>query len=117
MGLLERAGRLTALIVPAHATQEDSGAPGELIERAVAEVALRLPPWRRVTDYALTAERLPRTRLGKLRRHLLPDLYDRARGAAGACPLRRPRAANTLVPDQGARGPAGRPEARRSPWV
>jgi long-chain acyl-CoA synthetase len=42
-----------------------------------------MPSYERITDFALTAQPLPRTQIGKLRRHLLPDLYDRAKSAGG----------------------------------
>jgi long-chain acyl-CoA synthetase len=44
-----------------------------------------------VTDYAITVEPLPRTRIGKIRRHMLPQRFEQAKSgkekqAAGAVP-------------------------------
>jgi long-chain acyl-CoA synthetase len=78
IGLLLRAGRLAAVIVPDPARVRTSEVENA-VRGAIAGQSRRLHGWQRVTEYAITRESLPRTRLGKLRRHLLPDLYERAR--------------------------------------
>ena len=86
VGILQKDGRLVGLIVPELNEIRKRGE--EDIERAlreaVNEVSRRLPTYQRISDYAITGEPLDRTRLGKIRRHLLLDRYDRARGGMEA---------------------------------
>ena len=82
LAVLDHDGRLVGLIVPHVAPEE--GEAGRLRQRFRAEVerlGQQLPSYERITDFALTAQSLPRTQIGKLRRHLLPDLYDRAKSS------------------------------------
>jgi len=87
--LLEDHGRLLGLALPEtgairHAGETDVAAA---VRRAVAEVSANLPSYQRVTEVALTRDPLPRTRLGKLRRHLLAHAWQAARaGEGGAAP-------------------------------
>jgi long-chain acyl-CoA synthetase len=84
LGVLDHDGRLVALIVPK--VEPEGGAGGRLRQQFRAEIeryGQELPSYERITDFALTAQSLPRTQIGKLRRHLLPDLYDRAKSARG----------------------------------
>ncbi len=81
-GVLEREGRLVAVIVPdgdgiGRKDQDEA----EAIATAVREQSKKLPSYQRLGDYSLSREALPRTRLGKIQRHLLDKHYDRARGA------------------------------------
>jgi long-chain acyl-CoA synthetase len=92
IGVLQSDGRLVAVIVPDIGEvrkREDSDAE-KAIREAVEEGSKRLPSYQRLSDYAITREPLEYTQLGKLRRHLLEDRYDRAKegeegveGAAG----------------------------------
>jgi long-chain acyl-CoA synthetase len=85
MGVLDHDGRLVALIVPQVEPEGRSGG-GALRQRFRSEIerlGQAMPSYERITDFALTAQSLPRTQIGKLRRHLLPDLYDRAKAAPG----------------------------------
>jgi long-chain acyl-CoA synthetase len=77
IGVLQKDGKLVALIVPAgkHGEQNVGQAAREAIER----VSRRLPPYQRVSEYALTGEAIQRTRLGKIRRHLLSERYEKAK--------------------------------------
>jgi len=53
----------------------------------VEEASRRLPSYQRISDYAVTREPLEYTQLGKLRRHLLVEHYDRAKkGEEGEAP-------------------------------
>jgi long-chain acyl-CoA synthetase len=79
LAVLEDAGRLVALVVP-QATG-DAAAQRALVREALTHGAQSLPGYARPSGFALTAEPLPRTPLGKIRRHLLPTLYARARAA------------------------------------
>jgi long-chain acyl-CoA synthetase len=76
-GVLQRDRRLVALIVPEPSKQQ--GEVDQAIRRAIEEESRHLPSYQHITEYALTTEPLPRTRLGKIRRHLLADRYERAK--------------------------------------
>jgi long-chain acyl-CoA synthetase len=101
IGLLLRAGRLAAVVVPEPSEVRRRGGPVEpLVRDALGAVSRRLSTWQRVGDYAITHEALPRTRLGKLRRHLLPDIYERARRGEQTEPgARRPARVEELGAD------------------
>jgi long-chain acyl-CoA synthetase len=81
---LECDGRLVALAVP---SAGETGPPSDVEACVRAHVQARcrdLPPYERVADVAVTRAPLPRTPLGKLRRHLLPPLYAKARAGRAA---------------------------------
>ncbi|HEX5012171.1 MAG TPA: AMP-binding protein [Planctomycetota bacterium] len=85
VAILQYEHKLVALAVPAGAAQRDGADAGAAVGAAVQEHARHLPSYARITAVAVTREPLPRTRLGKLRRHLLPELYKSAqRGDGGA---------------------------------
>ena len=81
IGVLEKGGKLVALIVP------DRAVCGNQIERgvrtAMENASRRLPSYERVSDYAITPDALPRTRLGKIQRHRLAERFDAAKNAGG----------------------------------
>jgi long-chain acyl-CoA synthetase len=78
IGVLQKDDRLVAVIVP------ETDALGEdddlhlAVRRAVEEGSGRLPSYQRISDYAISREPLEYTRLGKLRRHVLEERYERA---------------------------------------
>ena len=76
IGILEEDGGLAALAVP---TAEGEEAGREAIERDLDRIAEDLPSYWRLGNVVLTERALPRTRLGKLRRHLLAEHYQEAR--------------------------------------
>lgn len=85
VAILERGGRLVGLFVP----RDDALAlpPEALRQRLRGEVERRskvMPAYARLTDFAVTPEPLPRTQIGKLRRHQLAAIYERA--LAGTTP-------------------------------
>ncbi len=85
VAILERQGVLAALFVPDDETIRIRGSARarDLLRDEIEDISLRLPPYQRITAFSVTREPLPRTHLGKLRRHLLAGIYDRAeRGAA-----------------------------------
>jgi long-chain acyl-CoA synthetase len=83
IGVLERDGRLVAVVLPNLAEIRKGEADAAVaVREAMAQQSARLPSHQRITEHVLTQESLPLTRLGKLRRHLLPDLYERARRGA-----------------------------------
>ena len=77
IGVLQKDGKLVALIVPAGKQGEQN--VERVIREAIERVSRRLPPYQRVSDYALTREVIQRTRLGKIRRHLLSERYEKAK--------------------------------------
>ncbi len=78
--LLGMGGALVALVVPDLAAARDMGALrlADTIREGLAAAAQTLPSYARLSGFAVTREALPRTQLGKIRRHLLPALYDAA---------------------------------------
>jgi long-chain acyl-CoA synthetase len=80
IAVLEYEGRLVALVQPDPARVHDMGTLNlrEGIRVALAERAQGLLPYQRLSGFALTDQPLPRTRLGKYRRFMLPELYRQA---------------------------------------
>ncbi len=107
--VLEHDGRLALLVVPdAKAIRRrDAANATEAIERECKAISGRLPSYQRIAQVVVTKESLPRTTLGKLRRHELPALLERARkgepapegestlSAADQSLLEKPRAKRT----------------------
>ena len=84
IGVLEKHGKLVALIVPERAA---CGNDVDAAVRAALETASRkLPTYERISDYALTNDALPHTRLGKLQRHRLAQRFELA-GKSGEATL------------------------------
>jgi long-chain acyl-CoA synthetase len=82
VGVLDRDGRLSALIVPD--VTEIGQVGGDIVEavrEGLSRIGDGLRPHARLTDYRITLDALPRTSLGKIKRHLLPGLFERARSA------------------------------------
>jgi long-chain acyl-CoA synthetase len=84
VGLLERSGTLAAIVVPDEEALRARGTMSQpaLLKDELDRQAQRLPGYQRVSEFRLARQPLPRTRLGKLRRHLLPDIFSRAAGRA-----------------------------------
>jgi long-chain acyl-CoA synthetase len=78
--VLEDKGALVALVRPDRAKLHERGATNlrDGIRVILSEKARDLPSWQRLSGFALTDQPLPRTRLGKYRRFLLPTLYAEA---------------------------------------
>lgn len=89
--LLEDNGRLLGLVLPEPGAIRRDGLTdvAAAARQAVGEVNPRLPSYQRVSDHAVTRDPLPRTRLGKLRRHELPRYFAELKGgrAETAAPL------------------------------
>jgi len=83
IGVLQKDGRLVAVIVPGMDEVRQGGDIRNAIREAVEEESKRLPSYQRISDYAISREPLEHTRLGKLRRHVLEERYERARRSAG----------------------------------
>ncbi|MPY69040.1 MAG: AMP-binding protein [Alphaproteobacteria bacterium] len=84
IAVLEADGRIVGLIVPDPSLRRD-GDPEEAVRRAVRAVSRDLPSYQRLAEYRITGEAIPRTRLGKPRRHLIEARY-RQSGEEGAEP-------------------------------
>src|SRR6516162_7961191 len=80
VAVLENKGALVALVRPEPAKLHERGVTNlrDGIRIILAERARELPSWQRLSGFALTDQPLPRTRLGKYRRFLLPALYTEA---------------------------------------
>ena len=98
MAVLEDKGALVALVRPDRDKLHERGAANlrDGIRVILAEKAQGLPSWQRLSGFALTDQPLPRTRLGKYRRFLLPALYTEALAGGGR------RAAHALTPGEAA---------------
>jgi long-chain acyl-CoA synthetase len=83
IAVLEDKGALVALVRPDRVKLRDRGATNlrDGIRVILGEKAQALPSFQRLSGFALTDQPLPRTRLGKYRRFLLPPLYAQAIGA------------------------------------
>src|SRR5690606_20627843 len=49
-----------------------------MLKEELEQLASALPPYQRIVDFRVVREPLPRTRLGKIRRHELPAIFERA---------------------------------------
>jgi len=95
IAVLAREGELVALVVPDFDAIRATGA-SRLMERmrdTLAERGAALPSQLRLSGFAIARGPLPRTQIGKIRRHLLPALYARASEA------RAPSVAAALTAD------------------
>jgi long-chain acyl-CoA synthetase len=81
IGILEKQGKLVALIVPDRAVRDDS--VEACVRRAIENVSRDLPSYERISDFALTTDTLPHTRLGKLQRHRLAERFELAKRTGG----------------------------------
>jgi long-chain acyl-CoA synthetase len=80
VGVLQREGRLVAVIVPDMEEIRRRGAEiDRVIRRAIEETSDRLPSYQRISEYAITHQPLQRTLLGKIRRHLLEARFHLAK--------------------------------------
>jgi long-chain acyl-CoA synthetase len=85
IAVIEREGGLAGLVVPDFETVRAAGSMRieDLIRVSFAELAPQLPTYQRLSDFAITREELPRTHLGKFRRHRLLEIYERAQRGEG----------------------------------
>jgi len=86
IAVLEQDGMLVGLIVPDLDGLRRRGAESavQLVRDEIRDLSPLLAPHQKLSGHVLTRSKLPRTAIGKLRRHELPDLYRRAQ--AGAVP-------------------------------
>lgn len=90
-GVLQYQQRLAVLLVPDLALLRRAGEHDieAALRAALLVISRDLPSYQRPDQYAVSREALPRTRLGKIRRHLLERRYEQAKrereaGAGGA---------------------------------
>ena len=101
-GILEQEGRLVAVVVPEPSAVREVVAD-ELhghLGRALQAAARALPSHHRPASLQVSPDPLPRTRLGKLRRHELNKLHDRlsAEGGDGAAAM-QPVSVEAMAPE------------------
>ncbi len=85
LAILIEDGKLVGLVVPpASARGDDTQSKESQVRTALSTCAKKLPRYMQLAGFALVDEPLPRTELGKLRRHLLPALYRKAWAQAHA---------------------------------
>ncbi|MEW6663617.1 MAG: AMP-binding protein [Thermodesulfobacteriota bacterium] len=84
-GLLLQHGRPVLVVVPERSQirTRDEPAVREEVHRAVQEQSARLASFQRPSELLIVDRPLARTRLGKIRRHLLAEAADRARRESG----------------------------------
>jgi len=81
VGVFEKGGKLLALIYPDLEKVKEFGITNleETIKwEVIDKVNRELPEWKRVVGFKVVKTELPKTRLGKLRRFLLPQIYEKA---------------------------------------
>jgi long-chain acyl-CoA synthetase len=85
VAVLEHDNRLVALFVPAPEAIKGRSLDDlkEELRKEMSRLAQRLPSYQRVADFAITRQPLPRTQIGKLRRHELPEIYEQETSAGG----------------------------------
>jgi long-chain acyl-CoA synthetase len=101
VGVLEHQSRLVALVVPEASAVRSGGrqALEPLIRREVQRLSLSLPSHHRPADYAITLEPLPRTRLGKIRRHKLGEIYQAMKRTDGMVRHKGPMPVEHMAPE------------------
>jgi long-chain acyl-CoA synthetase len=99
VGVFERGGKLAAVVVPDEEEIRKRGAlrQAAALREQIEDIAARLPPYQRITEYRIVRTPLPRTQLGKLRRHLLPQLFAGAEHAHNGAPAELEAADRALV--------------------
>jgi long-chain acyl-CoA synthetase len=100
IAVFSRNENIVGLIVPDFdviAARDPKGVES-VVRKAVEKASRRLPPYKRLADFALTRESLPRTRLGKPRRHLIEERYEQALRDKDevAAPERKPMRVNEM---------------------
>jgi long-chain acyl-CoA synthetase len=81
IAVLEHGGAPVALVMPDIVAIQAGGEQriDDVVRVSLATKSQSLPSYMRISGFALIREPLPRTRLGKYRRFLLPAIYERAR--------------------------------------
>ena len=108
VALLGVKGALVALVVPDLAAAREAGALrlGDVLHDGLMAKAKALPGYARLSGFAVARQSLPRTQLGKIRRHLLPALYAAAQRHEAEPSMAAPSAEDRALLEQ--------PEAARA---
>lgn len=103
--VLEHDGALVALVAPdlVALRQAETVRLDELIRVAVTQSCADLAPFKRVTGFRIWRGALPKTRLGKIQRFMLPDLYAAAERAQAPAPAELDDEDRALLDDPAAR--------------
>src|SRR5207247_905557 len=94
IGVLEKKGKLVALIVPEQAGRGNE--TKDAVRKAIEAASKRLPSHQRISDYAITPDALPRTRLGKIQRHRLEERYEQIKEGGEKAPRAGPMSADEM---------------------
>jgi long-chain acyl-CoA synthetase len=88
IAVLDRAGALVGVVVPDEAALRAAGAtrPEDALRVALTAAGQGLAPYQRLAGYVVAREPLPRTRLGKIQRFRLPEMYEALRAGRAAPP-------------------------------
>ena len=78
IGLLKKDNKLVALVVP-NLKFTGEGDVHDAVSSALKTAASTTASYLHITDFAVTREPLPRTNLGKLKRHELEEKFDKAK--------------------------------------
>jgi long-chain acyl-CoA synthetase len=107
IAIFEHRGVLAALVVPEEQTVRERGAlrATALLREEIHDIAGRLPAYQRVRTYRVTRNALPRTQLGKLKRHQIPALFEEAAHPTQA-PAAAPNEADRALLDKDRAGQA-----------
>jgi len=101
-GVFDRGGRLVGIIVPQAAVVQ-AGELDQLTQAIRVEIDARLrllPSYCRLTDFIISFDPLPRTRLGKIQRHKLKGLYDAGKQRTGTALVEaRPIPVERMAPE------------------
>ena len=100
IGILQQGGRLAALVVPepGKVGTRDADVLQQTVQEEVSRIGNELPSYQRPGEVVVTRDPLPRTRLGKLRRHKLGDRFEQA-SSGGEESSRQPIAPDEMSPD------------------
>lgn len=84
IGILLKDNKLVGVIVPDFdLIRKQNRNINTLVKEAVAQQSRKLPSYRRISDFAIAQKPLARTRLGKIRRHLLEERFAQVKGEKG----------------------------------
>ncbi|ADU97228.1 AMP-dependent synthetase/ligase [Thermovibrio ammonificans] len=82
VGVFYHEGKLKAIVRPDFELLMEEGIKEikEFIKREINRCTRHLQPYKKVKEFAIVDEELPRTRIGKLRRFLLPKVWEEVHG-------------------------------------
>ncbi len=73
-GIIQREGKLVALLVPNESVPQSNAR--EHVSKALERISRNLPSYQRLSAFKLSGRALPRTRMGKIRRHELAERFE-----------------------------------------